>query len=183
MGGERDGDGNHGDSAGGDAGQANEDLPPDRGPANRGEGERADMRSGAAPAGVEQRGEGPVDGPKAPALEVGADELRAQPLAGGDDQRLLEAWNEARDEQYRELAGECAKFLAEIDHEFEIEKFTLAELDEEEAELDKLQRWHERIQRLDIYGASGAAAAAQALRDAHAALARYSTAVFEHTQP
>ena len=77
----------------------------------------------------------------------------------------------------------CAKFLAEIDHEFEIEKFTLAELDDEEAELDKLQRWHERIQRLDIYGASGAAAAAQALRDAHAALARYSTAVFEHTQP
>jgi hypothetical protein len=109
--------------------------------------------------------------------------LRTEPLARGDDGRLLEAWNGARDAEYRELAGECAKFLAEIDHEFEIEKFTLAELDEEEAELDKLQRWHERIRRLDLHGASGGPAAASAIRDAETALARYSTAVFERTQP
>jgi ChrB-like protein len=126
-----------------------------------------------------------VEGLRQVLAEVGGQvtSLRAQPLAGGDDQRLLEAWNDARDEQYRELTGECAKFLAEIDHEFEIEKFTLAELDEEEAELDKLQRWHERIRRLDIHGAPGGAAAVGALRDAEAALARYSTAVFERTQP
>jgi hypothetical protein len=109
--------------------------------------------------------------------------LRSEPLAGGDDGRLLEAWNQARDAEYRELAGECAKFLAEIDHEFETEKFTHAELDEEEAELDKLQRWHERIRRLDVHGASGGPAAAAALSDAEAALARYSGAVFERTQP
>jgi hypothetical protein len=109
--------------------------------------------------------------------------LRAAPLVDGDDVRLLEAWNDGRDAEYRELAGECAKFLAEIDHEFEIEKFTLAELDEEEAELDKLQRWHERIRARDVHGASGAEAASRALRDAEAALARYSDAVFEHTQP
>jgi hypothetical protein len=109
--------------------------------------------------------------------------LRAEPLASGDDARLLEAWNDARDAEYRELAGECAKFLGEIDHEFEVEKFTLAELDEEEAELDKLQRWHERIRRLDVHDASGGPAAAGALRDAEAALARYSAAVFERTQP
>src|SRR3954452_10734330 len=85
--------------------------------------------------------------------EVGGEvsALRAEPAAGGDDGRLLEAWNAARDAEYRELAGECAKFLAEIEHEFEIGKFTLAELDEEEAELDKLQRWHERIKRLDVH--------------------------------
>jgi vacuolar-type H+-ATPase subunit I/STV1 len=126
-----------------------------------------------------------VDGLRQVLGEVGGQvaSLRAEPLAAGDDQRLLEAWNEARDDEYRELAGQCAKFLAEIDHEFEIEKFTLAELDEEEAELDKLQRWHERIQRLDIHGAPGRAAAVSALRDAEAALARYSTAVFERTQP
>jgi hypothetical protein len=109
--------------------------------------------------------------------------LRTEPLNGGDDARLLEAWNAARDSEYRELAGECAKFLAEIDHEFEIGKFTLAELDEEDAELDKLQRWHERIKRLDVHRAAGAAAAAEAVREAHEALARYSTAVFERTQP
>src|SRR3954471_24216536 len=85
--------------------------------------------------------------------------LRAQPEPGGDEDRLAEAWNDARAAEYRELAGECAKFLGEIDHEFEIKKFTLAELDEEEAELDKLQRWHERIRALDLHGAPGADAA------------------------
>ena len=109
--------------------------------------------------------------------------LRTEPLVSGDDGRLLEAWNDARDAEYRELSGECAKFLAEIDHEFEIEKFTLAELDEEEAELDKLQRWHERIRRLDLHGAAGGPAAASAISGAEAALARYSDAVFERTQP
>ena len=63
------------------------------------------------------------------------------------------------------MRAECGKFLTEIEHEFAIEKFTLAELEEEEAELDKLQRWHERIDARDIHGAPGAA-------DAKAALAR-----------
>jgi hypothetical protein len=109
--------------------------------------------------------------------------LRTQPGRGSDEGRLVEAWNDARAAEYRELAGECAKFLGEIEHEFEIEKFTLAELDEEEAELDKLQRWHERIRVRDLHGAPGADAAGRALHEAEQALGRYSTAVFEHTQP
>ena len=109
--------------------------------------------------------------------------LRAEPVADGDEDRLLEAWNAARDAEYRELAGECAKFLAEIEHEFEIEKFTHAELDEEEQELEKLQRWHQRTAARDVHDASGAEAARRALRQAEEALERYSAAVFEHTQP
>jgi DNA-binding transcriptional regulator PaaX len=109
--------------------------------------------------------------------------LRAESLDPGDDARFRDAWNEARDDQYRELNGECAKFLAEIEHEFAIGKFTLAELDEEEAEMDKLRRWHERIRQLDLHEAGGGAAALKALEEAEAALARYSQAVFERTQP
>jgi ChrB-like protein len=109
--------------------------------------------------------------------------LRTDAVAGGDEERLVQAWNDARDAEYRELAGECTKFLGEIDHEFEIEKFTLAELDEEEAELDKLQRWHVRIRARDVHGAAGAEAAGRAMQQAEEALERYSAAVFEHTQP
>jgi hypothetical protein len=109
--------------------------------------------------------------------------LRTEALDDGDDGRLLEAWQAARDAEYRELAGQCGKFLAEIDHEFAIQKFTLAELDEEEAEIEKLRGWHERIRRLDVHGAPGGPAAQQALEQAEAALARYSAAVFERTQP
>jgi hypothetical protein len=126
-----------------------------------------------------------VDRLRAAVADVGGTviALRSEALSPGDDGRLLEAWNEARADEYRELVGECSKFLAEIDHEFEIEKFTLAELDEEEAEMDKLRRWHERIKHFDVHDAPGGPAAAEAIRDAEAALARYSTAVFEKTQP
>jgi DNA-binding transcriptional regulator PaaX len=126
-----------------------------------------------------------VDRLRAAVAEVGGQviALRAEALLPGDDDRLLEAWNDARAAEYRELVGECSKFLAEIDHEFETEKFTLAELDEEEAEVDKLRRWHERIKHFDVHEAPGGSAAAEAVRDAEAALARYSTEVFEKTQP
>ena len=128
---------------------------------------------------------GAVDRLRAVVDEVGGQVtvLRTDAADGGDEARLVEAFNDARDAEYRELAGECGKFLAEIDHEFEIEKFTLAELDEEEAELDKLQRWHERIRTRDVHGAAGAEPAGRALHQAEEALARYSAAVFERTQP
>jgi hypothetical protein len=109
--------------------------------------------------------------------------LHAEPTDGEDGARLVHAWNAARDAEYRELIGVCGKFLAEIEHEFAIGKFTHAELDEEEAELDKLKRWHERIGTRDIHSADGAPAAIDALRAAEQALERYSAAVFERTDP
>jgi hypothetical protein len=108
--------------------------------------------------------------------------LLAEPMDKLDASKLTDAWNEARSAEYTELSAECGKFLTEIEHEFAIEKFTLAELDEEEAELDKLQRWHERIRVRDIHDAPGAAEAQDALTQAQQALERYSTAVFERTQ-
>jgi hypothetical protein len=109
--------------------------------------------------------------------------LRAEPLGDLDAATLTEAWNGARSAEYAELTAECGKFLDEIEHEFAIEKFTLAELEEEEAELDKLERWHQRIQARDIHGAAKAAEARRALDEAARALDRYSAAVFERTQP
>ena len=108
--------------------------------------------------------------------------LRAEPLGENDATRLTEAWNEARSAEYTELTAECGKFLTEIEHEFAIEKFTLAELEEEEAELDKLQRWHERIAARDVHDAPGAEESKEALAQAHEALERFTSAVFERTQ-
>lgn len=107
--------------------------------------------------------------------------VRAEPLAGDDDARLAASWNEARSAEYRELVSECEKLVAEIDKEFAKEKFTLAELDEEEAELDKLKRWHERIRGHDVLGSEHASDAEAALERASEALARYTAAVFDRT--
>ncbi len=116
--------------------------------------------------------------------EVGGETLalRTEPAGDMDARKLTDGWNAARDSEYAELAAECGKFLAEIEHEFAIEKFTLAELDEEEAELDKLQRWHERIAARDVHDAPAGAAAGKALDEARKALERYTAAVYERTQ-
>ena len=107
--------------------------------------------------------------------------VRAEALEADDDTRLVSAWNEARAAEYTELASECEKLVAEIDKEFAKEKFTLAELDEEEAELEKLKRWHERIRARDVRGCDGASEAEAALDRASDALARYTAAVFDRT--
>lgn len=108
--------------------------------------------------------------------------LQGQPLASGDDQWLIGAWNEARADEYHELAAECDKFVAEIDKEFAKGKFTLAELDEEEAELDKLNAWYERINARDVHDAAGGETAKAALERSAEALSRYTAAVFDRTQ-
>lgn len=108
--------------------------------------------------------------------------VRADPLGELDAAKLTDSWNDARCAEYRELRAEGAKFLVEIEHEFEIERFTLAELEEQESELDKLQRWHARIASRDIHGACGSGDTEQALTLAQQALERYTAAVFERTQ-
>jgi hypothetical protein len=108
--------------------------------------------------------------------------LRAEPVDEADRERLRSAWNEARAEEYGEFVSECDKLVAEIDNEFAKQKFTLAELDEEEAELEKLKRWDERIRRRDVCGCERASEAEDALGRATEALARYTAAVFDRTQ-
>jgi hypothetical protein len=108
--------------------------------------------------------------------------LEANPLEPDDDVRLTASWNEARAAEYGELATESEKLVGEIDKEFAKEKFTLAELDEEEAELEKLRRWHERIRARDLHGCEGGPEADAALERAGDALERYTAAVFDRTQ-
>jgi hypothetical protein len=107
--------------------------------------------------------------------------LRAEPLDGEDADGLRAAWNEARAAEYTELAAECEKLIAEIDKEFSKEKFTLAELDEEEAELEKLRSWRERIRARDVHRSDGAAEADEALERATQAVSRFTEAVFDRT--
>ena len=107
--------------------------------------------------------------------------VKAEPVAGDDGERLVAAWNEARAAEYEELTAECEKLVAEIDKEFAKQKFTLAELDEEEAELEKLRAWHRRIAGRDLHGCDRAGDAAAALERAAEAVSRYTAAVFERT--
>ena len=93
--------------------------------------------------------------------------------------KVVARFKSDRDEQYREFLGRCAAFEAEIAKEFSINKFTYAELEEEDTDLKKLQGWLEKIEKLDFYGASLAHEARARLTDCEAVLERYAQRVFE----
>lgn len=93
--------------------------------------------------------------------------------------KVLDRFRADRDDQYREFIGKCDVFEEEIAKEFRIEKFTYAELEEEDADFRKLQGWLEKIRKLDFYGAQLGAEAAERLNGCETTLARYAERVFE----
>lgn len=84
-----------------------------------------------------------------------------------------------RNEEYREFLGRCADFEAEIAKEIAINKFTYAELEEEDTDLKKLQGWLEKIEKLDFYGAPLREEARARLRACEVLLDGYAQRVFE----
>ena len=84
-----------------------------------------------------------------------------------------------RDEEYRELLGRCDDFEAEIAKETAASHFTYAELEENDVDLKKLQTWHQKIRKLDFYGATLADQAQQRLELCEQLLDGYAQRVFE----
>jgi hypothetical protein len=93
--------------------------------------------------------------------------------------KVIARFKADRDEQYREFLGRCAGFEAEIAKEFAIEKFTYAELEEEDTDLKKLQGWLEKIRKLDFYGATLAVEAGERLSACETLLESYAQRVYE----
>ncbi len=121
--------------------------------------------------------------------EIGGDcvLLHTHGLDPAQQQKVIARFQADRDDQYREFLGKCAAFQAEIDKEIRIEKFTYAELEEEDAEFRKLESWLEKIARLDFYAADLAGEASQQLAASKSRLDDYATRVFnahdENRQP
>ena len=65
--------------------------------------------------------------------------VRSTPV--GDDTGLIDAFNAAREAEYREVLTRCLDFHAELARERQAGKFTYAELEENEADLHKLEAW------------------------------------------
>jgi hypothetical protein len=98
----------------------------------------------------------------------------------GQDAAWLEAeFTALRQEEWAEFIADCGKFDAEIDKEFALQKFTMAELEEEEQTLDRLRRWHRELTGRDVFGAPRAAEAQQQLKHCGERLAEFTDAVFQ----
>jgi len=105
--------------------------------------------------------------------------LDASPRDEASSARLVATYTEAREAEWVEFVSDCAKFEAELDHEIAIEKYTLAELDEEEQSMERLRRWHRELRVRDVFGAPSSAAGESRLAECASRLDAYTERVFQ----
>jgi hypothetical protein len=92
---------------------------------------------------------------------------------------LIERFQAERESEYQEFGERCQQFLAEIEKETHVHKFTFAELEENEHDLLKLTRWLRKIQQRDFFPGSGSHGARNRLVQCRQALQAFTTTVYE----
>ncbi len=138
-------------------------------------------------------------GPDRPDVRAGLEKLAQRIRAGGDEASLLEtsspdpAWeadlvgrfNAARDAEYDEVIESVERFEDEIRRETRKKRFRFAELEESEADWEKLRRWFAKLLERDFFGACGRATAEETLARGHDLLAGFTQEVYrqEGLQP
>lgn len=98
------------------------------------------------------------------------------------EQKIVETFNSIRNEEYREFVNECEKYFKELDKEISIEKFTFAELEEEEEELQKLLSWQTKIEARDQFNAEEGKIAREKRELIQKAFERYSELVYQYNE-
>jgi hypothetical protein len=149
-------------------------------------------RAGAVPLG-----QGSWALPDVPAISLAVGKMRAHAEAAGgtllvlraggvdaeDAARLEELYRGAREQDWAEFRADCDKYLAELDHEEEIDKYTLAELDEEDHSLDRLRRWYRDLRSRDLLGSPAASEADHHLKRCVERFDAYAEAVYSRLNP
>ena len=104
--------------------------------------------------------------------------MRMTPQDENTSQRIVAAFNQARDEEYSELLEQCDDLLGELEKESGLGKFTFAELEENEVEFQKLISWHQKITERAFHNASLRLSAGEKLVQCRARLEAFSIEVY-----
>ena len=89
----------------------------------------------------------------------------------------LARFNQARDAEYAEIVENVERFEDEIRRERNKGRFTFAQVEDVEADWEKVQRWYERIRTRDFFDAPGRAEADDALARGQAELEAFTNEV------
>ncbi len=92
-------------------------------------------------------------------------------------------FDQGRDAEYAELVENVERFEDEIARESRRAKFTFAELEDLEADWEKLERWRERIHARDFFEARSGREADAVLARARSALETFTAAVYTAEDP
>jgi hypothetical protein len=104
--------------------------------------------------------------------------LGAKGFGAGDVSRLEQLYASAREEEWAEFAADCGKYLAELDKEDRLGKYTLAELEEEEQSLDRLRRWYRELRSRDVLGITATTDSATFLKQCEERFEAYAEHVY-----
>ena len=92
--------------------------------------------------------------------------------------RIRSVYDDARLAEWHEFDRECDKCIAEVQREIDQRKFTLAELDEEEQNVERLRRWHRELRVRDRFEVGDRPRMEQRLDECAAVLARFTDLVY-----
>jgi hypothetical protein len=107
-----------------------------------------------------------------------ADLLETTSPSAAWEEQLVARFNAARDAEYDEILDSVEGFEDEIRRETRKKRFRFAELEEGEADWEKLQRWFARLTERDFFGAAGRAGAETALARGRALLDEFTAEVY-----
>ena len=99
-------------------------------------------------------------------------------LPSRDNKMILALFRRDRCQEYVEFHQRTETFLAEVANETRLEKFTFAELEELEDDLQKLSTWLERIRARDFFAGEEARKANKTLKSCTAALGGFAQKVY-----
>lgn len=104
----------------------------------------------------------------------------AEPRGEPSQEHLERLFTSQREDEWREFLAECTKFDQEIYREIVKEKFTVAELDEEEQNLGRLRRWFRELRGRDVFLAPSQDAAERRLKECSDHLEDFADRVYTH---
>jgi hypothetical protein len=94
------------------------------------------------------------------------------------EESIIERFRSEREKDYTEFLDRCTQFLNELEKEATIQKFTFAELEENEVDLHKLTQWLRKIHHRDFFGGPQRAIATTALTRCRQSLEDYAAQVY-----
>lgn len=96
--------------------------------------------------------------------------------------RIIERFNVARNEEYEEVMDETERFREEVARERRKGKFTFAELEDEESNLERLRKYLAQVQARDAFGAAGCSRAVAEVARCAEVLEAFAQEVYERQE-
>lgn len=104
--------------------------------------------------------------------------FKVAPLNDAVEQDILARFAAERQEEYVEFLETCQDFLAEMKKETQKQKFTFAELEENEPDLQRLENWLVKIQKRDFTAGEAARRSTETLEKCRAAFEAFSAEIY-----